>query len=75
MLRFGPSRAQVFAFLGIQRPRQELSCAEIIPVEQVFEHQPIYMYKKDPYLDGGVSTNLPDVVTQGVLSGLYGSLK
>nr|CAD7401726.1 unnamed protein product [Timema poppensis] len=50
-------------------------CAEIIPVEQVFEHQPIYMYKKDPYLDGGVSTNLPDVVTQGVLSGLYGSLK
>lgn len=40
---------------------------------KVMDHQPIYNYKKDPYIQAKENNHLPDVVTQGVLMGLYGN--
>jgi hypothetical protein len=41
--------------------------------DKAIGHQPIYNYKKDPYMQVEENSHLPDVVTQGVLLGLYGN--
>lgn len=73
MLRFGPSRAQVLAFLGVKKLRSGLECMDFAAESKVMDHQPIYNYKKDPYIQAKENNHLPDVVTQGVLMGLYGN--
>ncbi|XP_067015583.1 sorting nexin-22 isoform X3 [Anabrus simplex] len=72
MLRFGPSRDQVLAFLGISKPRPTEVSVEATSEVKSLDHQPIYKYDKDPYIDSERKSALPDVVTQGVLMALYG---
>ncbi|KAJ9584214.1 hypothetical protein L9F63_021449 [Diploptera punctata] len=73
MLRFGPSRAQVLAFLGVKKLKAGLECIDFNSENKAMEHQPIFNFKKDPYVKAEESNHLPDVVTQGVLLGLYGN--
>ncbi|XP_063225254.1 sorting nexin-24-like [Bacillus rossius redtenbacheri] len=76
VLRAGPGRAQVLAFLGLPPPGDETEeCASDVPVEPVIEHRGVYTYESDPYLESEACCSLPDVVAQGVLSGLYDSWK
>lgn len=48
-------------------------CLDFAAEDKVMDHQPIYIYKKDPYMQVEENGHLPDVVIQGVLMGLYGS--
>ncbi|XP_021919191.1 sorting nexin-24-like isoform X3 [Zootermopsis nevadensis] len=73
MFRFGPSRAEVLAFLGVKKLKDSLECMDFAAEDKSMDHQPIYNYKKDPYMQVEENSNLPDVVTQGVLLGLYGN--
>ena len=41
--------------------------------DKAMDHQPIFNFKKDPYIKAEESNHLSDVVTQGVLLGLYGN--
>ncbi|PSN50391.1 Sorting nexin-24 [Blattella germanica] len=75
MLRFGPSRAQVLSFLGVKKLKGSLECMDFNSEAKAMEHQPIYNFKKDPYIHAEDNSHLPDVVTQGVLLGLYGNIQ
>ncbi|KAJ1521195.1 hypothetical protein ONE63_002885 [Megalurothrips usitatus] len=37
------------------------------------DHQPIFMYKNDPYMQPHVKSDLPDAVVNGILMALYGT--
>ncbi|GLH01609.1 hypothetical protein R5R35_001411 [Gryllus longicercus] len=72
MLRFGPCRDQVLAFLGITKTRTSEEQEGTAVGEKALNHQPIYIYKKDPFLEYERKSSLPDIVTEGVLMALYG---
>lgn len=72
MLRFGPSRDQVLAFLGINKCHSTGESEGVPTSDKTLNHQPIYIYKKDPFVEYERKSSLPDIVTEGVLMALYG---
>ena len=41
--------------------------------DKAMDHQPIFSFTTDPYIKAEESTHLPDIITEGVLLGLYGN--
>jgi len=75
MLKFGPSCAQVLAFLGVKKLKGSLECTDFAVQDKTLDHPPIYNYKEDPYMQLEGKSHLPDIVIQGVLMGLYGNFQ
>ncbi|XP_043282582.1 sorting nexin-24-like [Venturia canescens] len=83
MLRLETTKKQVLEFLGIEGIRQPENIrkrtvqeSDTSRTNQMFDcpsigHQPVMTFKHDPYLQTQSDTRLPDIVTQGVLLGIY----
>ncbi|KAG7206324.1 hypothetical protein KM043_003699 [Ampulex compressa] len=81
MLRLSATKQQVLNFLGIEgrapdasskRVHRETAGANHVR-PNALSHHPVLTFHKDPYVQPNSSTNLPDVVTNGVLLGIYNS--
>jgi len=86
MLKLETTKRQVLEFLGIEGVRQPDMIRKRIVREadtsrdsHVFNncptigHHPVMTFKCDPYLEAQSGASLPDIVTQGVLLGIYKS--
>lgn len=66
---------QLLSFLELPNPPSTaVSNASIDSDDQEFKplHQPVLGFVKDPYPDTSSSDSLPDVVMQGVMTGIFG---
>lgn len=70
MLKLSSTKHQVLNFLGIDS--QPLTIKINKKRIQTLTHQPIFHYSYDPYVQPNISSSLPDIVTNGVLLGIYG---
>lgn len=80
MLRLSATKQQVLSFLGIEgrapgathkRTYREPEDDTRHVHSGAFGHHPVLIFHRDPYLQPNLSTNLPDIVTTGVLLGIY----
>lgn len=69
MLKLSSTKHQVLNFLGVDNNQPLRTNNKRI---QTLTHQPIFHYNYDPYVQANVSSSLPDIVTNGVLHGIYG---
>lgn len=78
MLRLLATKQQVLNFLGIENQEADTSYHRIDNAGSMHDqppavpdHHPIMTYHCDPYVRINSTSDLPDVVTNGVLLGLY----
>lgn len=79
MLRLTATKQQVLNFLGIEGRapgathkrtyRETEDTKHVHP--SAFGHHPVLTFHSDPYIQPNASTNFPDIVTSGVLLGMY----
>lgn len=81
MLKLPVAKEQVLNFLGIEgrlsaasdkREHKETNVLGCIHSNTV-GHRPVLTFQRDPYVQVNNNTSLPDIVTNGVLLGLYKS--
>ncbi|XP_012280749.1 sorting nexin-24 [Orussus abietinus] len=83
MLRLSNTKQQVLNFLGIEgrvsagsykRMGSEISNGDIAQsCPTTIGHHPVITFQSDPYVHVDKTTSLPDIVTNGVLLGVYKS--
>ncbi|XP_012228759.1 sorting nexin-22-like [Linepithema humile] len=81
MLRLLATKQQVLNFLGIENEESNASHKRIEKVANglmhdhpnILGHHPILTFHCDPYVQADSTSSLPDVVTNGVLLGIYKS--
>ncbi|PBC28680.1 Sorting nexin-24 [Apis cerana cerana] len=84
MLRLSTTKQQVLNFLGIEDRTSGVSYKNTFQYKDTedsqyvdssaFSHQPVLTFHYDPYVESGSTSNsLPDIVINGVLSGIYKS--
>ncbi|PBC28681.1 Sorting nexin-22 [Apis cerana cerana] len=82
MLRLSTTKQQVLNFLGIEDRTSGVSYKNTFQYKDTedsqyvdssaFSHQPVLTFHYDPYVESGSTSNsLPDIVINGVLSGIY----
>ncbi|KAK3922629.1 Sorting nexin-24 [Frankliniella fusca] len=67
-LQSASCRSQILSFLGLPSPSTQDSY-DALSVEMA--HQPVFIYRKDPYLQPDSKSDLPDVVVNGMLMAMY----
>ncbi|XP_014203767.1 sorting nexin-24-like isoform X2 [Copidosoma floridanum] len=67
MLKFTNTKQQVLNFLGVDEDTQKNYG------EASLSNHPVLTFQCDPYVNASNTTNLPDIVTNGVLLGIYKS--
>lgn len=76
LVRIPALSSQLLSFLEVPAApvSPAASNASVDSDEQEFKplHQPVMGFPKDPYLDTSSSDSLPDIVMQGVMTGLFG---
>ncbi|XP_058799380.1 sorting nexin-24-like [Phymastichus coffea] len=80
MLKLSSTRQQVLNFLGIEGGASEVyhrGVQTIYKDDDLIQssslHHPVLKYHCDPYVHVNETTSLPDIVTDGVLLGIYKS--
>ncbi|XP_001607242.2 sorting nexin-24 [Nasonia vitripennis] len=81
MLRLASTKQQVLNFLGIDGANSEIyhkGMQKIFKDENIvqcssLQHHPVLTFQCDPYVHVNETTSLPDIVTNGVLLGIYKS--
>ncbi|XP_065312454.1 sorting nexin-24-like [Dermacentor albipictus] len=75
LVRIPALSSQLLSFLEVPTPLSPAaSNGSVESDDQEFKplHQPVLGFPKDPYLDTSSSDSLPDIVMQGVMTGLFG---
>ncbi|XP_066598833.1 sorting nexin-24-like [Prorops nasuta] len=79
MLRISATKQQVLNFLGIDgratgvshRRMQKSEVGAKDAPSNTLDHHPVLSFNCDPYIQTETKTSLPDIVTSGVLLGIY----
>ncbi|XP_023246427.1 sorting nexin-24-like isoform X1 [Copidosoma floridanum] len=78
MLKFTNTKQQVLNFLGVDEDTQK-NYGEAVHnnkynvLPRSLSNHPVLTFQCDPYVNASNTTNLPDIVTNGVLLGIYKS--
>ncbi|XP_071449153.1 sorting nexin-24-like [Hetaerina americana] len=72
MLKYTPTRSKVLSFLGIQKPSPSVESLNAVEEDYTIEHQPIYVYKKDPFIDADRNWRLSNSAVEGTFMAMFG---
>ncbi|XP_026285482.1 sorting nexin-24-like [Frankliniella occidentalis] len=62
-------QSQILTFLGLPKASTHGMCTG--NMDGSMGHQPVFIYRKDPYMQPDSKSDLPDVVVSGMLMALY----